>query len=167
VSTSYENLKKKSKGDDMWEVRNKAIGSTSSEKTIDVKKDTKFSSLLRVEKYTKGEFGDRVKNKDREVVPVERLENEIKTNKDSKIFLKVDVQGFEKEVWNGVGKLWKKVEIVQTEISTKRMYEDEEEWGYEVRELSERGFGMLGLFPVHRDSKTGEVVQYDCLMSKS
>lgn len=84
------------------------------------------------------------------------------TFRNRNIMLKIDVQGFEKNVLAGATAFLPHVSLVQLEMSLVELYNGEMLYLEMMDYLRELGFGtLLSLIPGHSNSKTGRLLQVD------
>jgi hypothetical protein len=81
-----------------------------------------------------------------------------------KIFLKLDTQGFDMEVFKGLGNKLDEVLVLQSEVSLIPIYDNMPHWTESLALYESAGFGVAGMFPVNWDD--GRVVEYDCLLTR-
>jgi len=153
-----------------WEVRCTAIGSETGELPLRIAGKTDFSSLRTVSEYGRSDWEAETEVQDVRRVPVRRLDEvwsdcvEGPARPDSpRIFLKIDTQGFEREVIEGAGNKLGEVRALQLEVPVRPIYEGAASYGELFRLLDDRGFVPVALFPFSRDD-VGRVVEVDCLM---
>jgi len=124
-----------------------ALGSEESTKTIYVSNETVFSSLLKVNDHCIQLFGDKVRSINEEVVSVRRLDkllHEIASGFGSKhIFLKMDTQGYDIEVFKGLGNKLKDVIALLSEVSLIPIYEGMPHWTESISIYERAGFGLI------------------------
>lgn len=78
--------------------------------------------------------------------------------------LKIDVQGFEYEVIQGIGALVEAIEWIYAEVSLIELYEGQKLFDEIAALLAAMGYGSAGLFnEFHRD---GKLVQADALFCR-
>jgi len=82
-----------------------------------------------------------------------------------RICLKMDTQGYDLEVFRGLGACTADVHALQSELSVVPIYNGMPHWTESILEFEKAGFGVAGMFPVNRDSL--KVIEYDCLFVKS
>jgi len=98
-----------------------------------------------------------------QLIAVERLDSAAPplTPSDGALFLKVDTQGYEREVLLGGGELLSRVSVMQIELSLSPLYEGapllEELIGF-VRAL---GYDLYNLIPGFRNPESGRLLQVD------
>lgn len=169
VSFVFERLAEAASSDPHWHVYKLALGSQETTQAINVSDLTVFSSLLRTNDYCMQRFGDCAIGKRNEVVSIRRLDEllekiapDIETKR---IFLKMDTQGFDMEVFKGLGNKLKQVIALQSEVSLISIYEGMPHWTESISLYEKAGFGVVGMFPVVRDS--GRIIEYDCLLVRA
>jgi len=166
VSTVFDKLQNAAAVDPQWDVYNLALGSRNGTQTLNVSQSSVFSSFLKINDYCHDRFGSNAETIREEVVPVRRLDEVLEqlvpeANR-ARIFLKMDTQGYDQEVYKGLGNLVKHIVGLQTEVSVIQVYNNMCPWTESIRFFETEGFGVIGLFPVNRD--TLRVIEYDCMM---
>ena len=166
IASVYTLLKQTAAHDPNWHVHNVALGSQDTQKTIHISAQSVFSSFLNTNEFCERRFGAGATGAREEVVSVRRLDTllpELVPDIDkSRIFLKMDTQGYDLEVFGGLGHLRERVAALQTEVSVIPIYKDMPPWTDSIRCFEEAGFGVAGLFPIHREAL--RVIEYDCVM---
>lgn len=166
VTFVFEKLAEAASDDPKWHVYKLALGSRESTQAINISDETVFSSLLRANGYCIQRFGDRAQGASEEVVSIRRLDNLLEKIapdiEEKRIFLKLDTQGFDMEVFKGLGSKLKHVVVLQSEVSLISIYEGMPHWTESISIYEKAGLGVVGMFPVTRDS--GRIIEYDCLL---
>jgi len=169
VSTVFDKLKNAAAADPQWDVYNVALGSQNDTQTLNVSQSSVFSSFLKINNYCHDRFGANADTIRQEVVSVRRLDEMLEQMapecNGARIFLKMDTQGFDQEVYKGLGNLVKQIVGLQTEVSVIQVYNDMCPWTESIRFFEAEGFDVVGLFPVNRDAL--RVIEYDCMMISS
>jgi FkbM family methyltransferase len=80
-----------------------------------------------------------------------------------RIFLKLDVQGFEYKVLQGAEQLLDRVAGIQIELSLVPLYDGEHLFHPMLHDLEERGYEMWSLIPGFVDPGTGRLLQVDAI----
>ncbi|MFL6107013.1 MAG: FkbM family methyltransferase [Marmoricola sp.] len=123
LDSAYAELSSTIAGDSSWSARQVALGSEPGEAVINIASNSDSSSLLPMESaHTQAEPS--VGYVGQQTVTVARLDDlidEIATP-DSKIFLKIDAQGFEKEVLAGAQETLRRCQGLQLELSFVPLY---------------------------------------------
>lgn len=168
VSSAFEVLAKAASGDPGWRVYKFALGSREAVEAINVSDRTVFSSLLVANEYCARRFGDESSVSRQEAVTVRRLDTvlaDVVSNAETRrIFLKMDTQGYDMEVFKGLGRYVESVVAMQSELSLISIYKGMPHWTESVAIYEKSGFGVVGMFPVNRDSL--KVIEYDCLLAR-
>jgi len=77
------------------------------------------------------------------------------------LFLKLDVQGFEDAVLDGVGPLWRHVVGVQLELALLKLYEGERRYLEMCARMESLGFELALVLPGYFDGKLKRQLQFD------
>lgn len=77
------------------------------------------------------------------------------------LFMKIDTQGYEREVLDGASSVLARTVAIQLELSLIPLYEQAPSLVEMVTYLENRGFQMFGLVPVFRDDRDGRLLQVD------
>lgn len=86
--------------------------------------------------------------------------DELATSSD-RVFIKLDVQGFELHALRGAEASLASVVGMHVELSLVPLYEDGPLYLEVVENLRDRGFRLAGVDPVLEDAETGELLQMD------
>jgi FkbM family methyltransferase len=171
ISSVFETLKTIASLDRDWDVYNLALGQENSQKTIYIAGDSAFSSLLKSNDWCEREFGDESVGKREETVIVRRLEEVLRENIENldqaKIYLKMDTQGYDLEVFMGLGDMDKKVLALQSEMSVVPIYQGMPHLTESISFFEQAGFGIAGMYPVSTEKSALRVVEFDCLMVRN
>lgn len=170
VSGPYDQLLKRSRPYPHWTVAERsAIGAMDGEIEINVTDDTVFSSVLEIkDSYVSHNPKSRIVGKEK--IPVHRLDsiadNYIKSPGE-RILLKVDTQGYEKQVLDGAQQLLKRVHGLKIEIPLYAIYEHTEFSFYEIIDFARtHGFQPYSFNVEGVDLHTGRVNTMDGLFFK-
>jgi FkbM family methyltransferase len=166
VSATFRRLASAASRDPRWKAYQVALGGQNSTQTMNVCRRTELSSLLKTNAYCTGRFGESAATTGQEVVSVRRLDDVLDEVAPDctrrRIFLKMDTQGYDLEVFKGLGDKLQHVVAMQSEVSLIPIYEDMPHWIDAISFYEKAGFGVAGLFPVSLDAC--RVIEYDCLM---
>ena len=99
------------------------------------------------------------------IITLDSIFNEYITNND-KVFLKVDTQGYEKEVLDGVKNSIKYIKIIELEMSTVPLYESQELYQYFFKFLNNNGFNLWSIKPEFIDPKNSQTLQFNATFVK-
>jgi FkbM family methyltransferase len=124
--------------DERWTVSHCAVGAARGTAQINVSRNTVYSSL-RSQTPMSAEFSARSAVVSREEVRIITLD-EIDTSDASAVFLKIDTQGYEKDVLAGANSCLAKCVGVQLEVPVEHLYNDVWTFAEAIRCMDELGF---------------------------
>jgi FkbM family methyltransferase len=162
LSGAFAQLELAAGGDPLWECRRAALGSFDGGAEINVAGNSTSSSLLEMEERQL-ESAPEARYVGTEEVTVARLDSiwpELVKEGD-RVYLKLDVQGFELEALRGAEGSLPGISCVQAELSFVPLYEGSPGYLELISHLGERGFRLAGLEEGHDDVRTGEMLQAD------
>ena len=158
----YQELRDRASRDVGWSAENFALGDADTTTTLHLSESRESSSILDIlPKHVEALPGSRVLGS--EEIQVFRLDSILSRYADpqDKVFLKLDVQGFEKKVLEGAGGCMGQICGIQLEMSLKPLYEGESLFSELYSEMESEGFHLAWVEPGFRDEKTGELLQLD------
>jgi FkbM family methyltransferase len=82
-----------------------------------------------------------------------------------RIFLKMDTQGYDSQIFEGASGCLNQIMGIQSEISVIPAYDGMPHYTESLARYEEFGFDLTNLFVVNR-TQDGRVVEYDCLMGR-
>lgn len=160
-------IKEKSKKDCNWEIYGFALGKESGEKEFNIMETTEFSSFYRPAHDKIQSLMNKNKIARTEFVKIERLDKIlpeiIKNHNVSNIFLKMDTQGYDMEVLEGLGDSYSDLRAIQTEAPVLRLYQEAPTFTESINNLLSKNYFISGLFPVNRDINL-LIYDIDCIM---
>ena len=148
-----------------WAIKNYALGAESGTADFNVMKASVFSSFRKpdaskVKTYAAG-------NEVRETIKVDvrRLDDVLASLRvaGSRLYLKMDTQGFDLEVVKGAAETLRDVAALQTEASVAPIYAEMPDYITSIRTLEGLGFRLARIFTVD-DSNLLQLVEFDCHM---
>jgi FkbM family methyltransferase len=162
LSSVHSIIEKESKKYSNWTVAPRcAIGAKKEEIEINISANSVSSTLLTMlDSHIDGAPESKIIGKEKaQVYPLDEIG--MNYTKDAKnIFLKIDVQGFEKEVLNGGQAMIAKAKGIEMEISLVPLYKDQNWLLPQILEyMEQKGFQMKSIVPAFTDHKTGKVLQ--------
>lgn len=172
VKSAYDILCSRAKKYSNWEVASRrAIGNYDGEVNINVSDDTQFSSIKSIkEEFLQNTGAAKVITQELvQISKVDSLKGEF-YNDDEIVFLKIDTQGFEKEVIEGATELIKTVKGIKIEIPLVNDLEIYENVDWDIKYYFDL-FYSLGFKPVSIDAlganrQTGFVNEVDCVFMR-
>ena len=171
---AFAELSKKAANDENWIIHNRcAVGATSGKLKINVYGDSSLSSAIPL-LDNQTSLGEGVLNPSQAGASLQHVETcemiaiddifEQYIKNDERVLLKIDVQGFEKEVLLGAAKSLDKIYGLQIEVSLAPMYEDDVHYLDMLGQLKDMGFHLVFTLPVTSRARLGELVQIDALL---
>jgi len=162
LSGAYAELSERSAGDPDWEARRTALGDRDGRVEMNVAGNVTSSSLLpmgarHLESAPQSAY---VGTETVSTARLERIWNEL-ARPDDRVWLKLDVQGYELHALSGAAPVLDRIDVVQTEMALQHLYEGDASWLELVGWLEERGFRLAGLEAGFEDPETGELLQAD------
>ena len=159
-------LQAKSEDDANWRVFPFGLGNENGELNFNIMESSSLSSFLQPTSENFDVAGNQVS----EVlsVPVRRLDSleaELAELGDtSRLFLKMDTQGFDYNVFEGARGLCDRIAAVLTELSVKPIYEGMPTYIQMLELLDKEGFKPICLSPVNVED--GFIPEFDCLLAR-
>jgi FkbM family methyltransferase len=163
----YDKLVERAGYFDNWTIYDRcAIGNETGEIEINVSENYESSSIYNVlEKSIQAEPSTKFIKKEK--VKIVKLSDSLKFDKNSKIHLKIDVQGFEEQVLLGAAAIFDHVYSIEVEISLLPLYEGALSPQTLLTKLSAYGFSPAYYTSVFEDINTGGVLQLNGLFVKN
>ena len=168
LSSAYTDLVASSRKDPRWEVAPRtAIGDSNGEVVINVSKNQVSSSVLEMLEAHSSAAPDSTYI-DTEIVSMSRLDSialPYLSGKDS-VYLKIDTQGFERQVLNGAVGILPRICGVQLELSLTPLYKGETSFRDMLDHMTVLGYELHGLTPAFTDATSGRLLQVDGVFFK-
>lgn len=171
VSYSFERLQRRARNDRKWSVHNFALGDREHRAEIQVAQRADFSSLLTPNSAANNLFGSLTHVSRTEHIEVKRLDSlfeDLCSNIDlPRVYLKMDTQGYDLKVFEGLGSLTGSLVGLQSEVSVIPIYDGMPDMLEAMALYRSHGFELTGLFPVSRHNTSMRVVEFDCVMVRA
>lgn len=166
----FERLQARAAGDAAWHVERCALGAEAGELELRISNLSVFNSFLPTKAYCDDQFGGKARITRTERVPVCRLDAIIGAAvpdfANRRIFLKMDTQGFDLQVFRGARAVLPQIVGLQSEVSVRQLYDGAPDWLDVLGEYQTAGFAVAALAPASQ-SRDGWPIEYDCLMIRS
>lgn len=165
ISGLYQTLKSRSDKDGKWMLSNLALGAEVGTAEIHVTQNSTYSSLKEQSRMIT-DFSKKSVIVSKETVTVERLDN-FQFASDDVIFLKIDTQGFEREVLSGAQETLKKCVGVQLELPSEHLYNDVWTFTDAINYMDSLGFTpaqFRQVNPLHDDPVSA--IEFDCVFRR-
>ena len=105
----------------------------------------------------------------KEKISIKRLDalSEIDISKFNKIFIKIDTQGYEEQVLQGIEKILNKIEGIQIELSLYHLYEGQSLFCELYEKIKKLNFTIWDLQRGFSDIKSGKIYQIEAFFFKN
>lgn len=167
LDTSYKNLLKATESDEFWKPVNTAIGNYDGEVMINISgRETSSSILPMLSSHT--DVAPDSFYVDNKKVFIKRLDSLLNNviAQGNHLYLKIDVQGYERNVLEGAVETLKRTEVIEVEVSMVPLYEGSILFREMLNTLDNLGFILISWDDVLVDPKTGFVLQSDCIFMR-
>lgn len=167
LASAYSELERRAAATPEWETHNYALGETAGTTSIHIAGNSWSSSLLPMEPRHVASAPESayVAEEQVQVKTLDELAPEV-VGPEERVWLKLDVQGYEIPVLQGAEETLDRVEVVETELSLVELYEGQALLVDAIAHLTERGFGAWFFEPVFRDPISGELLQMDGIFAR-
>lgn len=166
LPAAHKALTQKAEGDSGWVIAPPmAIGASEGERELNISGNIVSSSLLDMNNYhleaaPNSEYIDHV------TVRVSTLEEQYThyCSKNSRVFLKLDVQGYEGRILSDMDSYRNRIDGIQVELSTAELYRGQETYLSLLRRLEKSGYHLHLLEPGLRSDETCRLLQFDAVL---
>ena len=157
---AFQQAKYAADQDGSWTIVHTAIGNFIGETHLNVSQNSYSSSILDVLPVHVASAPESISLR-KINVPVQTIDSLIDQyyTDDSRLYVKIDTQGYEKQVFEGCLRSLDKISGFQMELSLLPLYEGETLMFDMVNLLREYGFKLMLLEAGHRNYDTGEILQ--------
>lgn len=162
LKADFEILKRTASRDKYWLVYNYALGDEDTMGYINISGSSDNSSILNMlPKHSESKAG--LSYIAKQEIEIKKLDSIFGTfvESENKIMLKIDTQGYEKNVIDGALESLKSISILQLEMSIVPLYEGEMLLPEMVKYIENKGFQLFSLENGHYNRQTGQLLQTD------
>jgi len=163
LSSVYKELVYNARRDPLWETRNIALGNYDGKVEINIAKNSVSSSILDIlpchiqadpESIYVG----------KEEITIKRIDSILDDyyHPGEKAYLKIDAQGYEKQIIEGAEAYWDRLIGIEMEVSLVSLYEDETLIAEMIGFMSDKGYTPMSFEPGFYNQETGQLLQVDC-----
>lgn len=166
VAQYVQLLRERAKSDLNWRIFAHALGAIETTMEINVTSSPGLNSFLEPSTTHVEGFWDQVsiKKETVQIKPLDLIFKELQTEfKFSKIYLKLDTQGFDLEVIKGGTQSLSEITALQSEASVKPIYQGMPNFNTTIKTCEDFGFELSGTFPVSLDDEL-RLIEFDCVM---
>jgi FkbM family methyltransferase len=162
IAAEYQTLAAKATADGNWDTNNFALGAKSESATINVADSSVFSSIL-PSTTAAVKFNATAAVSRTEMIQVRTLDD-VCPNLSGNVLLKIDTQGYERQVLEGGRHMLPTVKGVLMELPIVHLYEGTWQFHEAVEFTAEIGFVPAQIHPVnYHSADTVSLVEVDCL----
>jgi FkbM family methyltransferase len=172
IKAHYEELNEASRADDKWITYNYALGRTSGHEEINVLSGQ--SSFLEPSELGNDFSNSELGKATRETVEISTLDEFMESHflgnasvRQRNIYLKMDTQGYDLEVFRGGVRTMEHIVVMQSELALKKLYQDMPDFSDSVSAYQALGFEVTGFYPVSREKLSRAIIEVDCVMVKA
>jgi FkbM family methyltransferase len=168
LSTSYQELEQRAACDPKWQAKCLALGSCDCEGVLNVASNCDSSSLLPMaERHLRAAPFSAYSHQERvAVATLESVAAEFLMPTDC-IMLKMDVQGYEKEVLGGAGGVMDRVVLIESELSLCTLYEGQPLFTEVAEYCRQLGFQLVALADEFTEPDQKRVLQVNGLFERT
>jgi len=162
ISEVFAALRAQFGADPAWHGENIALGDNDGETEIHISANTVSSSLLSISETTVNALPQTAyqKNETIRVARLDTLRTELLKPSDH-VYLKLDVQGFEKQVLLGAEQTLKQVKAIEMELSMRELYSGQSLMPELCVYLYDLGYRLIWFERGFKDPDTGYILQAD------
>lgn len=167
TTSAFNSLTEKSKHDPNWDIYKTALGDFDGCNEINLSENSVSSSLLdMLPSHIKSAPDSGYIGK--EQIEVKKLDSIFDSlgQIDSAVYMKIDTQGFERQVLNGAEKSLLKIDYVQLEMSLVPLYDGETLFDDLCKLMCDLGYVLVKIDTGHKDPNTSQVLQLDGLFHR-
>jgi FkbM family methyltransferase len=162
IRSVFDKLNAKAKQISQWEAINLGIGEKETELMINVTENLVSSSLYNVATSSlEAEPKTKITHQEKITLTTVDAFLSAKNFQNEKIWLKLDIQGFELEALKGAVKSLKNIDVLQIELSFAPVYEGAPLYQDIISVMNEHKFELFTIIPVFINYSTGRMLQAD------
>ena len=163
-SSAYSILKSNAAKDLNWDIAPRiAIGDQDQEIEINISENTQCTSLLDLtddllESFPSSSYTTTEKV---QLAKLDTIAGNFFNKENDKILLKIDTQGYEKQVLEGAKEILPHILGVQLELSINQLYKEEILYDEMINYLKQLGYVLYAVMPGYTDKRSGKMLQMD------
>jgi len=159
VKVCFDILRALSEKDALWETRHTGIGNFDGSARINVSDNIVYSSFYQPSSSVTA-FDKRAARDRTEEVRICKLDS-IYTYGPRRVYLKIDTQGYEREVLLGVERNLDKISAVQVELGTMQLYEAQPSYIEVCRFMQDSRFSVAQIYSSEHFAADGKLLDMD------
>ena len=166
--SAFDTLRKEAQRDRNWTAVNLALGSKSGTLEINEYESSEFSSALTPTTFADERFGLSRSIRGKHFTPMETLDRYLEQHPEraKRIFLKMDTQGYDLNVFAGAMNTMSRIFLLQSEISFQPVYDGIPDYKTSLLKFTNSGYFVTGIFPVSR-GKDLSMIEADVVVARS
>jgi FkbM family methyltransferase len=166
IKQVFDQLEEKARRDPLWTAHNCALGERAGQATINVSSASVFSSILGQRHAAIAHAADSM-NVRAENIAVSTLDDFFAEFATESCFLKIDTQGFERQVIAGAATAMLSLQGLQMELPVIHLYESVWTLSQAIDHMADRGFVVSQVDPVNFHSLDGcAMIELDCIFRR-
>jgi FkbM family methyltransferase len=164
VKQTYDKLVRTAAHDARWTTHNLALGRQHGTLAINVSEGSVFSSLLKPNDYGAERFAG-IKVQRQEQIEVSTFDRFMQKHigGERRIFLKMDTQGYDLEVFGGAAASLNSICCILSELSLIPIYDGMTDYLETLATYQKHGFSVSGMYSVNRNDDLS-LIEVDCVM---
>lgn len=164
LSQPFKKLESLATDDPKWETVQAALGAKSGQISVHISEASIFSSVLALTEMTE-KAQPNSRQVDEETVPLMTLDS-LAPEADSHVAVKIDVQGFERDVLDGAREVLAVASIFEMELSPVPLYEGQMLITEAIQRMHQAGFVLSLTENIFRDVPTGRSLQFNGVFTR-
>jgi len=162
LKSVFQRLEKTSLKDEKWIVNNFAIGNKDERSVINIAGNLDSSSILNMlpKHIESAPQSNYIGQEEIEIKKIDTIFNSF-CNFQNSVMMKIDTQGYEKNVIDGALTSLNRIKIIQLEMSIVPLYENETLFVEMIQYLDNNGFILYSLENGFSNPTTGQLLQVD------
>ena len=162
LESAFQELKKVSSKNKNWIINNYGLGNKNTKSIINVAGNSYSSSILEMlpSHFNSAPESKYIAQQEIDIRTLDSIYKSFCNSKDN-VMIKIDTQGYEKNVLEGATKSLKNIKIIQLEMSIIPLYKNEMLFIEMIQYLDKRGFQLFSLENGFADPSTGQLLQVD------
>jgi FkbM family methyltransferase len=162
LSGTFKRLAARAAGDPAWQTERRAVGAAPGTLDIHVSDDTVWSSALPLLDAA-GDWNPRSRYVTTEQVEMESVDGIVARHgfATDRMGLKIDVQGFERDVLLGASETLRSVPYLEMELSGRPFYDGQMLLPEALATTADAGLTLVLVEPLRPDPATGRAMQFD------
>ena len=159
---AYAQLQRTALDDQLWQTVRSGVGDYDGSAEINVSRNSYSSSLLSMLPLHVESEGNSVYVR-QETIQMQKIDSVINQycRPDQNVYVKIDTQGFERQVFEGCRQSFDRIKGFQLELSLQPLYEQETLMAEMIDRLRQAGYKLKLIESGHRHYDTGELLQLE------